>query len=129
MNHWPEIIGAELADKTTPLKMRSLYQKNRDTGEQEQIMVLKIMAESALGTVIAMRQTIILERVNRLFGGTRFKKLDIIQGQITKTVTPKKENTGIHFDLNITDIDDPILKSRLESLGQAVMNSSLNKKD
>ena len=129
MNHWPEIIGAELADKTMPLKMRSLYQKNRDTGEQEQIMVLKIMAESALGTVIAMRQTIILERVNRLFGGTRFKKLDIIQGQITKTITPKKENTDIHFDLNITDIDDPILKSRLESLGQAVMNSSLNKKD
>ena len=59
MNHWPDIIGADMAPKTQPIKIGFKKQKNRETGEQETIRTLKLKAEGALGTVIAMRESII----------------------------------------------------------------------
>lgn len=123
MNHWPDIIGADMAPKTQPIKIGFKKQKNRETGEQETIRTLKLKAEGALGTVIAMRESIICERLNRLFGADDFKKLSIEHGTVVQSIKPRKVKPMIEFDLNLPEIDDPILKQRLESLGQAVMNS------
>lgn len=128
INHWADIIGHEMAPKTQPVKIGFNKQKNRETGEQETIRTLQLKAEGSLGTVIAMRETIILERINRLFGTDNFKKLNIIHGKISKPQPTKATNTAVKYDLDLSDIDDPILKQRLESLGQAVMNSVQNEK-
>jgi hypothetical protein len=124
IHHWPEIIGTEIAAKTLPVKIIYKKQKNRDTGEQESIRVLKLKAESALVTAIAMREAIICQRLNTLFGAHDFKKLDIEHGFISSPTkaTPRKDNKS--YALDLPDIEDPILKERLESLGQAVMNSA-----
>ena len=129
VNHWADIMGAELATKSAPVKITAKKQKNRDTGEQETIFVLKLKAEGSLGTTIAMRETIILDRLNRLFGTDQFKKLIIEHGTITLPVKKATKSHKIDYDLNLPDIDDLVLKSRLESLGQAVMNSAPHKKD
>jgi hypothetical protein len=127
INHWPEIIGKDMAAKTAPLKITYKYQKNRETGENDQIMVLKMKAEGALGTTIAMRQTIILDRLNRLFGTDKFQKLDIIHGSISVPLQAKPKKIDKHYDIDLPEMDDALLKSRLESLGQAVMNSNKDK--
>jgi hypothetical protein len=124
LNHWPAIIGQDMAVKTMPERISFHQQKNRQTGEQEKFRVLKIKAESAVVTALAMREAIILERLNRLFGAEDFKKLTFIQGSMTACkshIKPQKANAE---PLTLPDIVDPVLKSRLESLGQAVMNSA-----
>lgn len=124
INHWPEIIGADMALKTMPIRIAYSQQRNRQSGEQQKIMILKIKAEGAVVSTIAMRQSIILDRLNRLFGTEDFKKLDITQGKISAPAKQRKKYTGKKYDIGLTDIEDPVLKSRLESLGQAVMNSA-----
>lgn len=122
MTHWPEIIGAELADKASPRKIISRKQKNRVTGETEQITVLKITAEGAYGTTIAMREAVIVDRLNRLFGTDMFRAITIEHGAvIPKTKTPRPAPQA-PCRIDLPDIDDPVLKNRLESLGQAVTN-------
>lgn len=126
--HWPEIIGQELVDKSIPLKIGSRKQKNRMTGENEIISYVKIKAEGAFGTMIAMREAVIVERINRLFGTDNFRAIVIEHGTISpkhvnKPVPPKTNQASCRIDL--PEIDDPVLKNTLESLGQAVKNRSL----
>ncbi len=125
LNHWPDIIGAEMAPRSMPIKVGFRKQKNRETGEQTSIRVLKIKAESAVVTSIAMREAIICQRLNTLFGTDDFQKLDIEHGTIN-AAKPKSKRQNIHHKIDLPDIDDPVLKDRLESLGQAVMNSERN---
>lgn len=125
MTHWPEIIGKELADKSVPVKITSRRQKDRDTGETHQINVLKIKAEGAFGTTIAMREAIIVDRLNRLFGTDMFRAISIEHGTITPSFKPQpKQNIKTNQPIDLPEIDDPVLKNRLESLGQAVTNRS-----
>lgn len=126
ITHWPDIVGNELAQKSTPLKILYKKQKNRHTGNLDQIMVLKIRCEGSFGTIIAMRQAIIIDRLNRLFGTESFSALSIEHGPSLAAAqqNPSKRAQPTHYDIELPDIDDPVLKSRLESLGQAVMNSA-----
>jgi len=128
INHWGEIMGHEMATKCQPVKIGFKKQKNRETGEQETIRTLKLKTDSALGTIIAMRETIILERLNRMFGTDNFKKLIIEHGYQSKPSQKSQTSQSKKHDINLSHIDDPILKERLESLGQAVMNSAENEK-
>jgi hypothetical protein len=124
LTHWNDIVGQEMVSHTQPIKVFYRKQKNRNTGELETIISLKIIADSAFGTIIAMRQNIILERLNRLFGTTKFQKLSIDIGKISRKSNLMIHPEPKHYDLNLPDIEDAVLKSRLESLGQAVMNST-----
>ena len=124
LTQWNELVGPELAPHTRPLKIIHKKQKNRNTGELEQIISLKIMAEGSFGTVIAMRQAVILDRLNRLYGTDRFRHLLIEHGTVSHMHQTPKTKILKHYSLELPEIDDPVLKSRLESLGQAVMNST-----
>lgn len=124
ISHWDEIMGTELAPHSQPLKVQYHKQKNKDNGELETIITIKILSENAFGTVIAMRQNIILQRLNRMFGTDKFKKISIDLGKVAAKTKTRQINDHKHYDLNLPDIDDVVLKSRLESLGQAVMNST-----
>lgn len=124
MNHWSDIIGQDMAMHSTPLRIGYKKQKCPETGELKSYSMLKIRCEGALGTMIAMRQTIIVERLNRLFGAAYFSGIQIEHGTVKAVKAPTKKPAPIHFDLDLPDIDDPILKTRLESLGQAIMNKN-----
>ena len=124
ITHWHDIVGMDLALSSKPLKVIYKKQKNRQTGDLDTVMSLKIKAEGALGTVIAMRQAIIIDRLNRLCGTDKFISLSIEDGTVSRMETIKKPKPTQIYTLDLPDIDDPVLKSRLESLGQAVMNSA-----
>lgn len=118
-----------MVDKTIPVKIGFKKQKNRMTGEQETIRTLKLKAESAFAPAIAMREAIICQRLNTLFGAEDFGALIIEQGSIQKPKQQQRSKKETKRNIELSHIDDPILKERLESLGQAVMNSAQNKKD
>jgi hypothetical protein len=123
VTNWPDIVGQDIANSSEPLKVIYKKQKNRENGELDTVISLRIRAEGALGTIIAMRQAIIVDRLNRLCGTDKFTAISIEHGTVTKIKkSPIAKPTKI-FELNLPEIDDPVLKSRLESLGQAVMNS------
>ena len=84
MTHWDDIMGHDIADKTAPLKIGFKKQKNRETGEQIIIRTLKLKAEGAFATTIAMREVIICQRLNTLFGADDFGALIIEQGSMQK---------------------------------------------
>ena len=123
ITHWADIAGQDLSQSSEPLKVIYKKQKNRETGELDTVMSLKIRAEGALGTVIAMRQALILDRLNRLCGTDRFIALSIEHGTVSKPKKTKRSKPTKTYSIDLPEIDDPVLKSRLESLGQAVMNS------
>lgn len=130
MNHWETLVGQDLAIKSSPEKTIYRKQKCKQTGELQTVTCLKIKCDGAVGTVIAMREAIILERLNRMFGTSSFVSLSIEHGYIAPALASKTSNKPAprHFELDLPEIDDPVLKSRLESLGQAVMNSAHNNK-
>jgi len=122
LNHWVDIIGHDMAPYSTPIKVGFKKQKDRKTGEITSIRVLKIKADSAIATKIAMREQIILQRLNTVFGTSDFQKLAIEQGRVShiqKTPLKKKKS---HHKIDLDHIDDPVLRERLESLGQAIMD-------
>jgi hypothetical protein len=124
MNHWGEIIGNDMVEKTMPIKIGFKKQKNRITGEQETIRTLKLKAEGAFATAIAMREAIICQRLNTLFGAEDFGALIIEQGTVKKPKDLAIKKEIKKYDIDLNHIDDPILKERLNSLGQAVMNKA-----
>ena len=121
--HWADIIGHDLAEKSIPLRITSRKTKNRQTDETETFYILKILAESAFGTVIAMREALIVQRLNRFLGHDRFSAIVIEHGTVLPAPAGKAEKpVQVRYTLDLPEIDDPVLKNRLESLGQAVKN-------
>lgn len=128
MNQWTSIVGQDFVARCTPLKIVYRKQKCRTTGEIRTVSLLRLQCDNAIGTVLAMREAIIVDRLNRLFGTTQFTGLQIEHGYTPPAPDVVKRAAPRHYDLDLPDIDDPVLKSRLESLGQAVMNSAQNNK-
>lgn len=128
INQWASIVGQDFAQRCTPLKIIYRKQKCRKTGDISTVSLLRLQCDNALGTVLAMREAIIVDRLNRLFGTSQFTGIQIEHGYTPASPAPQKRSEPRHFELNLPDIDDPVLKSRLESLGQAVMNSAQNNK-
>lgn len=128
INHWSELVGQDIALRSSPLKIIYKKQKCKETGELKTFSNLRIRCEGALGTMLAMRGEIITQRLNRLFGASYFSGIQIEHGTVGSAPHIKrKKPEPKHYDLDLSYIDDPVLKSRLESLGQAVMNSAHNK--
>jgi hypothetical protein len=126
INHWADIVGQDMADHTSPVKIISRRQQCRKTGNVGYISLLKIKCSGAMGTAIAMRGQLIAQRLNRLFATDKFTDVIIENGTI-ETIKAKKHQRPRpqkHYDLNLPEVNDPVLKMRLESLGQAVMNSA-----
>lgn len=122
LNHWVDIIGHDMAPYSTPVKVGFKKQKDRKTGEIISIRVLKIKADSAIATKIAMREQIILQRLNTVFGTSDFQKISIEQGRVSHQIKKPNITKKSTPQMTLDHVDDPILRERLESLGQAVMD-------
>lgn len=127
VSHWPDIVGADLADKAQPVKLR--YRKV--PGSKHPEAALDIAATTAEATLLHYRKELILERINQIFGerlvtAIRFvpmasneggRPLTSAQRKATRPITPQqREELSIILD----KIDDPALKERLETLGTSI---------
>ena len=123
LEHWEEIVGAELAHTCQPAAMKV---SGKDT---EKKATLHIMADPAFSTTLHYQQDLILSRIGRVMGHNFVTKLKIIAGHVsTPTVAPKKpppapltESQKQSLSEALNGIDDPDLAACLGRLGQAVI--------
>lgn len=120
LDHWTEIMGQQLCQKTSPQSVR--YRKSK-TGEITTILVIECSSADAL--LVNYQKLMILERINHLIGKPRF--VDILLEHTSpafavKDLMQKQEGFNAvkpELDTNIQDminhIEDDQLKERLQS--------------
>ena len=127
ITRWEDIVGQELALKCHPVKIRYFKKKSpRD----KLTASLEIAASSADATVLHYQKTLILERINHIFGDSWITAIRFVPlATSAQDKGPKSVKKNKHLSLedkkHLTDmvkgIDDPDLQARLKSLGKAIL--------
>ena len=128
VTRWEDIVGADLAAKTQPVKIR--YYKPKNGGEAS--ASLDIASSPADATVLHYRKDLILERINQIFGNRWITAVRFVPAaantQRTAPISrPKKilsEAQKGSVSSLLTGISDPDIQSRLERLGHAILQDS-----
>ncbi|QQG35435.1 MAG: DUF721 domain-containing protein [Micavibrio aeruginosavorus] len=126
LTHWQDIVGDDLANKTQPVKLH--YRKTKD-GSKRATASLDISTSSANATMLHYRKDLILERLNQIFGdrwitAIRFVPAEASEQDFKGRPEPRKtltENDKLYLSEVLGAVEDPELKARLESLGQAML--------
>jgi hypothetical protein len=130
LSQWDDIVGPAMAVKAQPQKIH--YRKPKNATEAPQA-TLDIAVSSADATTLHYQKDLILERLNQLFGekwitGIRFVHVSPTSPEknsgLTSSVLPDRpltqEENG-RLNESLSEIDDPDLRKRLESLGRSVL--------
>jgi len=127
LTYWTDIVGADLASKTQPVKLQ--YRKPKDGGKAT--ATLSISTSSAEATMLHYRKELILERINQIFGekfvtAVRFVPTETAEQDFKKPGKPRKiltETDKTYLSGVLESIEDPGLKAQLENLGKAILQS------
>ena len=125
VTHWDDIVGQEIASKAQPIKIH--YRKAKVKGAKAEAW-LDVAVTSADSTALHYQKDLMLERINQIFGerwisDIKFKHVpfDPKKGKMPKKKMPlspaEKKNLGEALE----KIEDPDIKSRLLSLGTALL--------
>lgn len=128
VTNWPDIVGKDLADKASPVKIR--YRKV--PGQKNAEAALDIAVSTADATLLHYRVGVILERINQIFGeqivtSIRFVPLAANEtppkrrSLFKKPISPKDKAELANILENIDDVE---LKERLEVLGTSILQDS-----
>lgn len=124
IKHWPDIVGASLADKAQPVKIN--YRKKERNKKPE--ASLDIAASSADATLLHYQKDLILERINQIFGERWINAIRFVSVPVnTQTSFRKKRLTPLTAaekntlsDMLYT-IEDEAIRRKLEHLGAAII--------
>lgn len=127
VNCWNEIVGAELADKAQPVKIR-YNRKHKHKRTEKPEAALDIAVSSADATALHYQKDLILERINQIFGerwitAIRFVTMPVSQPPLKrrKVKTPLTDAEKNSLSVMLKDIEDNDIRQRLEGLGQAII--------
>lgn len=124
LTQWTEIVGEDLAHKTTPVKLRSM--KDHKTGKRSSS--LDIAASTADATLLHYRKDLILERLNLLFGEGLITSIRFVPKAINES-KPKRSYRKKPLSLDekeflssvLEDVEDDTIKEKLQKLGKAIL--------
>ena len=122
VTHWPEIVGAEIADHCEPMRMIWPRRVHEDDPEPA-TLVLRV--EGPVALEIQHLSGVILERVNRFFGWRAVARIQIRQAplkrQARKPPPPGPDPAEVaRLAAHLGDIGDESLRDALARLGAAV---------
>lgn len=122
VTHWPEIVGAEIADHAEPMRMIWPRRVHEDDPEPA-ALVLRVEGPVALEIQFLSGQ--IIERVNRFFGWRAVGRIQIRQAplkRLQKKPPPPGPDPALVAKLaaSMNDIGDDGLRDALARLGAAV---------
>jgi len=122
VTHWPEIVGAEIADHAEPMRMVWPRRVHEDDPEPA-TLVLRV--EGPVALEIQHLSGIIIERVNRFFGWRAVGRIQIRQAPLRrpekKTPPPPPDPEVVaRLAAGMTDIGDDALRDALARLGASV---------
>lgn len=117
--HWPEIVGAALAEQCHPLRL----QWRRGSPGTEQPATLVVRVESAAALQVQHMEAVILDRVNRYLGWRCVGRLAFRQGPL-----PQRQSKGMRVaavdavaiaaaERIVGDVVEPGLRDALVRLG------------
>ncbi|NCO03195.1 MAG: DUF721 domain-containing protein [Alphaproteobacteria bacterium] len=124
VTHWSDIMGAELAQKTQPLKIH--YRKAQRKGDKPQA-TLEIAASSANASLLIMKKGVLLEKMNHIFGEAWITDLKFVHIPANLSDKGKKRTASKSMDAGekkaltsmLDMVEDIEIKERLERFGQA----------
>lgn len=125
VTHWPEIVGADLADYAQPVKIR--YRKV--PGSKRPEASLDIAATTAEATLLHYRKDLILERINQIFGERLVSSIRFVpvaanaplprpRRVLQKPLSPTEKQDLANI---LEHIEDHELKERLEMFGTSIL--------
>ena len=135
LTQWDEIIGPELATKTQPVKLKYMKYKQGEKKSAGSNATLEIACSSADATILHYQKTLILERINRIFGDDWIRDIKFVptvsngkdalktRRKSTKNLTEADKK---HLSLMLEGVDDPDLRERLESMAKAFLQDQQN---
>lgn len=122
---WPDIAGAELAERSEPVRM-AWPRGAKTEGRDREPAVLHVQVEGAFALELQMQSPIIIERINRYFGWRCVGSIKPKQGPVgrkkTVPVPPKPLNPEDEARIvSLTSgVEDSRLAEALQRLGRAV---------
>ena len=122
VTHWPEIVGAEIADHAEPMRMIWPRRVHEDDPEPA-TLVLRV--EGPVALEIQHLSGVIVERVNRFFGWRAVGRIQIRQAPLMRREkkkappAPDPEIVG-RLAAAMGDIADEGLRNALARLGASV---------
>ena len=123
---WPDIVGAEIAAHSEPMKINWPRPKT-DTGDVDQAepATLMLRVEGPAALEIQHLSTVILERVNRFFGWQAIGKLTLRQAPLRRIVpkarpAPPDPAVAAKIAEGLPQIEDEALRQALARLGAAI---------
>lgn len=126
IQHWPEIIGKDLAAQAQPAKMH--YRKAKDGKTPE--ATLEIATTPAHATSLHYRKDLILQKINAIFGdgwitGIKFTAAHAAPSKTLKRKPAAPPSPAAKQSLNevLESLEDEEMKMKLEKLGEAVINT------
>jgi hypothetical protein len=122
VTHWPDIVGAEIADHAEPMRMIWPRRVHEDDPEPA-TLVLRV--EGPVALEIQHLSGVIIEKVNRFFGWRAVGRIQIRQAPLArrKAKAPSKAldpAVVARLAAGMTDIADEDLRGALARLGAAV---------
>lgn len=128
IGHWPDIVGARLAEQSLPVKIQwppRPKTETPDTPPQPSTLILRV--ESAFALEVEMGAAQIIERINAVFGWRCVGKLRIRQGPVERPAPRERPKTpelapaaAKKLAEDLKGIEDQGLREALERLGRQV---------
>ena len=125
VTHWPEIVGAEIADHAEPMRMiwpRRVHEDDPDPAT----LVLRV--EGPVALEIQHLSGVIIEKVNRFFGFRAVGRIQIRQAPLARREKKKPPpapdpEVVARLAAGMADVADEGLRDALARLGAAVKRS------
>ena len=122
VTHWPEIVGAEIADHAEPMRMiwpRRVHEDDPDPAT----LVLRV--EGPVALEIQHLSGVIIEKVNRFFGFRAVGRIQIRQAPLARREKKKPPpapdpEVVARLAAGMGDIADEALRDALARLGASV---------
>ena len=122
VTHWPEIVGAEIADHAEPMRMVWPRRVHEDDPEPA-TLVLRV--EGPVALEIQHLSGVIIERVNRFFGWRAVGRIQIRQAPLARREAKKAPpapdpEVVARLAAGMSDSGDEGLRDALARLGASV---------
>ena len=122
ISRWPDIVGADIAAHSEPLKITWPRAANREETAEPATLVLRVEGPAALE--IQHLSSVILERVNRFFGWQAIGRLALRQAPLRRRGRPTPSipdaAAATRIAETLPDIKDENLRQALGRLGAAI---------
>jgi hypothetical protein len=121
ISRWPDIVGAEIAAHSEPLKINWPRPFGEEAPEPA-TLVLRVEGPAALE--IQHLSAVILERVNRFFGWQAIGRIALRQAPLARRARPPPrepdEAAAARIAEGLPDVEDKDLRQALARLGAAI---------